>query len=107
MVHVAAVRTGKGMTFTNTAQPTARAILARISRIDLCNLDPAFLCLVLNARADESALPQAHATTQSASSNLADLGLRKVQILKDQHSILRCPLDKLFGSLLREGAGTM
>src|SRR5579884_2922704 len=104
MVGVTAMRTGEGMTFTLSAQPTTRAVFTSVCRINLSYTHAAFLCLVFNTGANESALPKRHTTSERPSFELALLRLRDMQILKNKGSILGCPLDELFSCLLRESA---
>lgn len=95
------------MATTFTAQATTRTSLARIARVYFGNGQAVRLCLVHSGRSDGPMLPEREATAQGTSSDLPFLRLWHVQVLKDQHCIWRCPLDKLFCRLLGKGAGAV
>src|SRR6266699_2965487 len=101
------MRTGEHMAMTFSTQPATGAILARIAWIDFGDGQAVHLCLVGSSLSNSAMLPEREPTTQSVSSDLALLRLRHVQVLKDEDSVLRCPLDKLLRGLLGKGAGTM
>src|SRR5437667_12834456 len=100
----AAMRTGEQMAMTFPTQTTAGAVLARIARVYPCYEHPMNLCLARDCLTDSTMLPEREPTAQGSSSDLALSRLGQMQVLKDQHSVLRSPLDKLFSGLLGKGA---
>ncbi len=92
MITVTTVRTGESVTLAYPTQPTARAILARVGRIDLRDAHTTFLGFVLDTLADEPTLPQRQASSEGSPSQFALARLRDMQIFKDEHGMLRCPL---------------
>jgi len=95
------------MTRTFPTQATARAVLARIGRVDIGKSHAMLLCLGEHAFTDKPTLPEGESTSQSLPLHLSLFRLRNVQIFKDKHSVRRGPLDQLFSRLLGKGAGTM
>ncbi len=107
MIGVTTGRVGEGMTLSHAAQSATRAMVARGGRIDLSHAHAAFLRLILDASTDESTLPERHAPSQGSSSHLALFGPGDMQLLKDQSSIVRCPLDQLSRRLWGKGRGAL
>jgi hypothetical protein len=107
MIGVPAVLTRESMTLTDTAQATARAMLASVARVYPGNFHPVLPCLVDDTVADEPILPERETTAQCSSFDLAPLRSWHLQVLKDQDGIARRPFDKLFGCLLSKGARTV
>ncbi|EFH85062.1 hypothetical protein Krac_6210 [Ktedonobacter racemifer DSM 44963] len=107
MVRVTAVRAGEGMTFAHPTQTTARTILTRVGRVHLSDTQPTFLSFVLHTGANEASLPQRHSTSKCLAPELALLWFGHMQVLKDEHGILRGKGDQLLGCLLGKGAGTI
>ena len=101
------MRTGKGVTLPDTTQAATRTGLARVARIDCGYGHSMLLCFAGNRFTNSTMLPERKPTTQSATSDLALLRFGHMQVLKHEHGMWGCPLDKLFCGLLGKGAGTM
>ncbi len=104
---VPTVRTGKRVTLPNTTQPTPRAILTRIGRIDIINQQAAPFSGVGNTLAHQAALPLAQASAGTRAHPQLLGRLRKRQTLEYQHRVGRYPGNQCGGGLLAEGARAM
>src|SRR5579883_1295267 len=95
MISMPTGRTGKPMTLAHATQPTPRAILAGVRRIDLGDHHTHLLRLVGGRLPDQLALPDCQTAAGGLPSYRALLGLGDGQRLKDQDGVAGSEGDEL------------
>ncbi len=94
------------MTRTASKQPTARAYLRGVRRID--SVDDAFSGYFVGSEgSDHASGPYRETVVQGFGTFLRRLSLmREREVFEDEHAVLRSPFDKLFGCAMTEVPGS-
>lgn len=104
MIGVTTVRTGEGMTRTDTKQSTSRAHLRGVGRVD--GSYGAFPGYLVGSEGSNHAPGPDRQTSVQCFGTLPCLTRRELEVFEDEDAVLGCPFDELLGRTMTEVPGS-
>lgn len=102
MIRKPTIRTGKGVSFSDTRKTAPRTQLRRVSRVNLSD-DALPLDFIADHIEDHAARPDGKPPVPCFATSFS---LAEVQVLENQNTVVGCPFDKLFGRTMAEIFGS-